>query len=152
MFELELPWWEFIARGALIYAVLLVLVRLSGKRTVGQFTPFDLVVVLLLSESVSAGLSGGDDSVSGGLISAATLIALNMVLAFVTSRFDKVEKVLEGREVLLGRNGQLYEDVMRRHRVSPADMQKSLREADCMQKEMRCAFLEADGSISVIKR
>ena len=107
MFDMDLPWWEFIARGAVIYLALLVLVRLSGKRTVGQFTPFDLVVVLLLSEAVSNGLSGGDDSVSGGLIVAATLVGLNFGLALLTSRSRRAEELLEGREVLLGRNGVL---------------------------------------------
>jgi uncharacterized membrane protein YcaP (DUF421 family) len=152
MFDMDLPWWEFIARGAMIYLALLVLVRLSGKRTVGQFTPFDLVVVLLLSEAVSNSLSGGDSSVAGGLILATTLIGLNFGLGFLTSRSRRVEEFLEGREVLLGRNGVLYEQVMRRERVSEADVQKVLRENDCLLKEMRCAFLEADGSISVIKR
>ena len=152
MFDLELPWWEFIVRGTIIYVVLLVLVRLSGKRTVGQFTPFDLVVVLLLSEAVSSGLSGDDHSVTGGLIAAATLVALNFCLAWLTSHYERVEVLVEGREVLLGRNGQLYEDVLKRQRVSRADVEKVLRENDCMLKEMRCAFLEADGSISVIKR
>ena len=152
MFDMDLPWWEFIARGAVIYLVLLVLVRLSGKRTVGQFTPFDLVVMLLLSEAVSNGLSGGDDSVTGGLIAAATLVALNFGMAWLTSHSSRAEQMIEGREVLLGRNGVLYEDVMRRERVSPADVQKVLRENDCLLKEMRCAFLEADGSISIIKR
>ena len=149
---MDLPWWEFIARGAVIYLVLLLLVRLSGKRSVGQFTPFDLVVVLLLSEAVSNGLSGGDDSVSGGLIVAATLVGLNYGLGVITSRWPRAEEIVEGREVLLGRNGVLYKDVMRRQRVSEADVHKVLRENDCLLKEMRCAFLEADGSISVIKR
>jgi len=54
MFDVDLPWWEFVLRGAIVYCALLVLVRVSGKRTVGQFTPFDLLVVMLLSESVSA--------------------------------------------------------------------------------------------------
>lgn len=152
MFDMDLPWWEFVVRGAVIYLSLLVLVRLSGKRTVGQFTPFDLVVVLLLSEAVSNGLSGGDESITGGLIAAATLVGLNFGLAWITSRSRRAEELVEGREVLLGRNGVLYEDVMRSQRVSEADVQKVLRENDCLLKEMRCAFLEADGNISVIKR
>ena len=151
MFDISLPWWEFIARALIIYLALLLLVRLSGKRTVGQFTPFDLVVVLLLSEAVSNGLSGGDDSVTGGLVVATTLIGLNLALGWLTSHYEPVEKAVEGREVLIGRNGVLYEQVLRRERVSPADVHKVLRENDCQLTEMRCAFLEADGSISVIK-
>lgn len=152
MFDISLPWWEFIARGLIIYLALLLLVRISGKRTVGQFTPFDLVVVLLLSEAVSNGLSGGDDSVSGGLIVATTLIALNFALGWLTSHYEPAEKAVEGREVLIGRNGELYKQVLRRERVSPADVHKVLRENDCALEEMRCAFLEADGTISVIKK
>ena len=152
MFDLSRPWWEFIARGLIIYLALLLLVRLSGKRTVGQFTPFDLVVVLLLSEAVSNGLSGGDDSIAGGLIVAATLVGLNFALGWLTSHYEALEKIVEGREVLLGRNGELYEQVLRRQRVSPADVHKVLRENDCTLEEMRCAFLEADGSISIIRR
>jgi uncharacterized membrane protein YcaP (DUF421 family) len=152
MFDMQLPWWEFVTRGAVVYLGLLLLVRLSGKRTVGQFTPFDLIVMLLLSEAVSNALSGGDDSVAGGLIAATTLIVLNYGLAWLTSHNRRAEQVLEGREVLLGRNGEIYQDVLRRERVSAADLDKVLRENDCLLKEMRCAFLEADGSISVIKR
>jgi uncharacterized membrane protein YcaP (DUF421 family) len=152
MLDMQLPWWEFVVRGALIYLVLLVLVRLSGKRTVGQFTPFDLVVVLLLSEAVSNGLTGGDDSVSGGLLVAATLMALNVGLSYLTSHHRRIEEIVEGREVLLGRDGTIYEDVCKRQRVSVADVEKVLREHDCLRKEMRCAFLEADGSISIIKK
>lgn len=152
MFDMQLPWWEFILRGTVIYIALLVLVRLSGKRTVGQFTPFDLVVVLLLSEAVSNALTGGDHSLVGGLVVAATLIALNFGLGWLTSHSDRVEKAVEGREVLLGRNGVIYEDVCKRQRVSLADVDKVLREHDCLLKEMRCAFLEADGNISIIKK
>jgi len=77
MFSMDLAWWEFMARGAIIYLALLVMVRSSGRRTVSQLAPFDLLIIMLLSESVSNGPSGGDTSVSGGLIIAATLIALN---------------------------------------------------------------------------
>lgn len=68
MFEMTSHWWEPIARAAIVYGVLLLLVRISGRRTVGQFTPFDLLVVMLLSESVSSALSGGESSVTGGCL------------------------------------------------------------------------------------
>ena len=97
MFDLDLPWWEFALRGAITYAALLVLVRISGKRTVGQFTPFDLIVVLLLSEGVSAGLTGGDDSVGGGLVVVTTLIGLNLLVAFATSRSRRLEILFDGQ-------------------------------------------------------
>jgi uncharacterized membrane protein YcaP (DUF421 family) len=152
MLDMDLPWWEFIVRVMAVYVCLLVLMRLSGKRTVGQFTPFDLLVMLLLSETVSNALSGGDTSLFGGLIAATTLIALNFAVAWLTSRSKRIEHLIEGRPVLLGRNGEVYEDVLKRERVGDADFQKALREADCALKDMRCAFLEADGNISILKR
>ena len=100
MFDLQIPWWEFIVRAVVVYAALLVMVRLTGKRTVGQFTPFDLIVVMLLAEAVSDSLRGGDQSLVGGLIGAATLALLNLAVAFATSHSEKVDQVVEGEPVL----------------------------------------------------
>lgn len=151
MFELQSPWWEFVVRGAVVYLVLLVLVRMSGRRTVGQFTPFDLLVVMLLSESVSNSLSGPDDSISGGLIVAATLIALNIIFATVTARNRKIADLIDGKPVLLGRDGEIFHDVRKAVRVSEDDIEQALHEADCELTGARCIFLEADGSITVLQ-
>jgi uncharacterized membrane protein YcaP (DUF421 family) len=152
MFDMDLPWWEFIARGAMVYLALLVMVRLSGRRTIGQFTPFDLLVVMLLSESVSNGLSGGDNSVSGGLIIAATLIVLNGSIGLLSARSRKFEAIVEGNVVLIGRDGVFFDKVMHRNRIGEIDIEQALREADCARHEMQCAFLEGDGSITIMKR
>jgi uncharacterized membrane protein YcaP (DUF421 family) len=152
MFNMQLPWWEFIARGGIVYSALLIMVRLSGKRTVGQFTPFDLLVVMLLSEAVSNSLSGGDDSLIGGLLVAATLIALNLLVAFSTSRSRKIANVVDGTAVLLGRDGRIFIDVAKGSRVGETDIEQALREADCPLEKMQYAFLEPDGSISILKK
>jgi len=152
MFDMDLPWWEFIVRGAMIYIALLVMVRLSGRRTIGQFTPFDLLVVMLLSESVSNGLSGGDNSVAGGLIIAATLIVLNGGIGLLSARSRKVEALVEGDVVLIGRDGVFFDKTMQRNRIGQIDIEQALREAGCARHEMQCAFLEADGGISIMKR
>ena len=152
MFDMALPWWEFIVRGAVVYLMLLIMVRVSGRRTVGQFTPFDLLVVMLLSESVSNSLSGGDQSLVGGLIIAAVLVALNMGMSFLSSRNKTMSDLLDGSEVLLGRNGRLFDKVIKQCRLSQTEVQEALREADCKLDEMDCCFLEADGSITVLKK
>jgi uncharacterized membrane protein YcaP (DUF421 family) len=151
MFELSAPFWELPLRVAVIYAVLLVLVRLSGKRTVGQFTPFDLLVVMLLSETVSAGLSGPEDSVTGGLLAAATLVCLNMLVAVATARSTKIQALVEGVPVLIGRSGAIYSKVLRQCHVPLCDFERALRQADCDLEDMKYAFLEADGGISILK-
>jgi uncharacterized membrane protein YcaP (DUF421 family) len=152
MFDMDLPWWEFIARGAMVYLALLAMVRLSGRRTIGQFTPFDLLVVMLLSEAVSNGLSGGDNSVAGGLIIAATLIVLNGSIGLLSARSRKIEAIVEGDVVLIGRDGVFFDKVMHRNRIGEADIGQALREAGCARHEMQCAFLEADGSITILKK
>jgi len=148
----DLPWWEFIVRGAVVYLVLLVMVRLSGRRTVGQFTPFDLLVMLLLSEAVSNSLSGGDDSVGGGLIIAATLLALNTAVAMLSANNRGMAKVLDGSAVLIGRDGQFFDKIVRRCHITEADLEQALRAADCPRQDMQTAFLEADGDITIQKK
>lgn len=152
MFDTNLPWWEFVVRAAAVYVVLLVMVRLSGKRTVGQFTPFDLLVVLLLGEAAGSSLTGQDESLVGGLLSAGTLIALNAVVANLTARSRRLEGIIDGTPVILGRNGEVYEAVLRREHVGSADFEKALREAECELADVRLALLEPDGSITVLKR
>ncbi len=151
MFDMQVNGWELVARAALVYFGLLVMVRLSGKRTVGQFTPFDLLVMLLLSEAVSNSLSGGEDSVPGGLLLAATLIGINGLLGFIGSRSRRLERLLDGPPVLIGRDGAWFEQVVRRHRLSQQDLERSLREADCRLKDMTLAVLESDGRISILQ-
>ncbi len=152
MFDMSLPWWEFVLRGAMVYLVMLAMVRVSGKRTVGQFTPFDLLVVMLLSEAVSNGLSGGDESVPGGLIVAATLVALNMLIALGTSHSSRIEAILEGREVLLGRNGKIFDDVLKAQRISRNELDNAFHKMDVSYEEMECVILEADGTINILKK
>ncbi|MES2952017.1 MAG: YetF domain-containing protein [Pseudomonadota bacterium] len=151
MFQLHTSWWEPPVRAAILYCALLLLVRISGRRTVGQFTPFDLLVVMLLSESVSGALNGGEDSVTGGLLAAATLVALNIAIAFLTSHNKGAQALFDGRPVLIGRAGTLYAEVLKAHRVPLADVHQALREADCEEKDMQMAVLETNGQISILK-
>jgi uncharacterized membrane protein YcaP (DUF421 family) len=152
MLDMSLPWWEFSVRATVVYLLLLVMVRLSGKRTVGQFTPFDLVVVLLLSESVSGSLSGQDESLAGGLIAATTLLVLDVAIATLSARSRKIDALMEGTPVLIGRDGEIYRNVLKRERVPIADVEKALRGADCDLENMRMAILEADGNINIMKK
>jgi uncharacterized membrane protein YcaP (DUF421 family) len=151
MFDLQASWWELPLRALIIYCVLLILMRVSGRRTVGQFTPFDLLVVMLLSESVSSGLNGGEESVTGALLAAATLVLLNVVIAFATSRSTRLQTLMEGSPILVGRDGKIFREVLKKHHVPIGDVEQALREADCEQDDMKFACLEADGKISILK-
>jgi uncharacterized membrane protein YcaP (DUF421 family) len=152
MFDLSLPWWEFVARASMVYFALLVMMRVSGKRTVGQFTPFDLLVVMLLSESVSASLAGGDDSIPGGLLLAGTLIALNVIVATLTARVRGIASLIDGEPVLLGRDGKLFHAAIRRQHIPLGDVEQALRQNDTQLADMKLLMLETDGEITVVSK
>ena len=150
MFSMTASVGELIVRAVCIYVVLLFLMRLSGKRTVGQFTPFDLLVMLLLSEGVSNALSGGEESLQGGLLTAAVLIGLNYLASFMTARNHFAKWLIEGEPKVIGRNGQLDKEALRREMVAEGDVMKRLREEDRDLKDVAKVYLETDGKISFV--
>ena len=153
LFQLSAPWWVFVLRATAIYALVMVLVRVSGKRAVGQFTPFDLVLLILIGNAVQNGINGGDNSLTGAAIMATTLVALNWLVAFATSRSRKMEKVVEGVPVVLARRGKLYRDVLRSELVSEDDFKEALRMNNVADvEEVELALLETNGSISVVPK
>src|SRR5450755_200181 len=108
MWNLSLPWWEFVLRAIIIYAFLIALLRLTGKRQIGQMAPFDLVLLLVLSNAVQNSMNGGDNSVIGGMISAVTLVGLNWGVGLLTYKSKRAETLIEGRPELLIHDGKLY--------------------------------------------
>ena len=153
MFELSMPVWEFVLRAVVVYVVLLAMIRLSGKRTMGQFTPFDVLLIVLLGNAVQNALLGSDESLSGGLLLAAVLIALNWVTGFLSSRNRAAEKLIEGVPVVLARHGQLFEPVLRRELVSRNDFDEALRQnGELRLDDVEIAILETDGRISVVPK
>jgi len=153
MWNLSVPWWELIVRSALVYLFMVVILRLTGKRQVGQLAPFDLVLLLVLSNAVQNSMNGGDNSLIGGLISATTLIALNYGVGIATFRSKRLEALVEGRPEVLIHNGKLYEDVLTRAQLTRHEVNAALRQAGCVcVEEVHTAILENNGAISVTQR
>lgn len=151
LFELAMPWWEFVLRGIAVYFILLTMLRLSGKRTVGQFTPFDLLVVVLLGTAVQNSLIGEDYSLLGGLILAATLVGCNWLVGFVSARSDRLEEVIQGGPVLLARDGTIFDAVLRAQNVSRNDLHEALRDHGLREaSQAALVTLEVDGTITVV--
>lgn len=152
MWKIDLPHWsEFVARAIIVYAFLLVLLRLTGKRQVGQLAPFDLVLLLVLSNSVQNAMNGGDNSVTGGLILATTLVVMNSFIAWLTFRSKTIESLIEGRPIILIHNGKIDHAAMRKVQLTTHELDASLRAAGCAGPEaVRFAVLENTGRISVI--
>ncbi|MFT3761545.1 MAG: DUF421 domain-containing protein [Pseudoxanthomonas sp.] len=153
LFQLSAPWWHFVLRGVVIYLLVMALIRISGKRAVGQFTPFDLILLILIGNAVQNGINGGDNSLTGAFVMAATLIAINYAVAWMSARYPRVRVLVEGRATLLGRDGRVFRDVLRRELVSETDFRKAMREAGCdKEADIRLAILETNGHITIETR
>ena len=153
MLNMSVPWWELIVRSAVVYAALIFILRISGRRQVGQLAPFDLVLLLVLSNAVQNSMNGGDNSLVGGLISALTLITLNYWVGFATYKSKRLEAFIEGRPVMLIHNGRVLEDVLASTQVTHHELDAALRQFGyaCIDDVQR-AILENNGSITVIPR
>jgi uncharacterized membrane protein YcaP (DUF421 family) len=149
--DLSIPWWEIVLRGTVVYFVLMLLLRLSGKRTVGQFTPFDLLVLVLLGDAMQGSMIAGDESLAGGIILTATLLAWNRAMGFATSRSRVLERLIESTPMVLARNGHVYGEALDKCNLNIDDLQEAMRNADCAAvSDVRLAVLEKDGKISVV--
>src|SRR6266852_5500790 len=109
---------QIALRTGVIYFLVLIGIRLSGKREVGQMTPFDLTLLLLLSNSVQNAMTGPDTSVAGGVTAAATLLLLNFAIGKFSGTNRAFRKFVQGQPTLLIHNGHVIEEHMRRERVS----------------------------------
>ena len=143
---------QIALRTGVIYLVVLLGVRLSGKREVGQMTPFDLTLLLLLSNSVQNAMTGPDTSLVGGIAAACTLLVLNYLIAEVSGGNRRFRRFIQGQPSLLIHDGQVIEAHMAKEHVSMDELMRSLREhgiATC--HDVALAVLEVDGSISCLK-
>ena len=151
-----IPGWHVLLSIALrtlaVYFLVLVGVRLSGKREVGQMTPFDLTLLLLLSNSVQNAMTGPDNSLAGGVVAATTLLVLNYLIAEVAGVNRRFRKFIKGQPALLVHNGEIITAHCAREHVSIDDLQQALREHSIASvKDVAVGVLEVDGSLSFLK-
>jgi len=143
---------EIALRTGVIYLLVLIGIRLSGKREVGQMTPFDLTLLLLLSNSVQNAMTGPDTSLAGGAVAAATLLVLNFLVAELAGLNRRFRRFIQGQPSLLIHDGEIIESHMAREHVTMDALQTALREHGvATYKDAALAVLEVDGSISVLK-
>ena len=143
---------EILLRTAVIYLLVLIGVRVSGKREVGQMTPFDLTLLLLLSNSVQNAMTGPDTSLAGGVVAASTLLILNYLIAEASGTNRRFRRFVQGQPSLLVHDGKVIDSHMAREHVSMDELHRALREhgIGCIE-QTALAVLEVDGSISCLK-
>lgn len=154
MFDLDnLSVVEKMARPVLIYLFLVVGLRLAGKRELAQMNPLDLIVLLTLSNTVQNAIIGNDNSVTGGVIGAATLLAANFAMNRLTYRSETADRLVNGAPVPLIVNGDIQEENLAREMISPEELAAVARKQGIRGlDDVEVAILEASGVISVLER
>jgi uncharacterized membrane protein YcaP (DUF421 family) len=153
MMEMSMSFGEHVVRAAVVFVSLFVALRFIGKKHIGELAPFDLVVLLILSETVQNAMIGDDKSLFGGLVSAATLLILAQGVNWLSWRSKKISRYLEGVPRIIVRHGHCCADVMAAEKVSISELTKAMRRQGCTNiADVRLAMLENDGKISVIAR
>ncbi|HZZ27268.1 MAG TPA: YetF domain-containing protein [Pirellulales bacterium] len=153
MFYLNLPVIEKILRPIVVYVFLILGVRLAGKRQLAQLNPFDLIVLLTLANTVQNAIIGDDNSVTGGLIGAATLLLVNYVVVWFLFGHQKLEHLIEGDADVLVEAGKVHKDRLRRELITEAELEAvARRQGFSSLKDVERAILEPGGNISIVAR
>ena len=153
MFDLGTAWWAIAVRTAIVYVSLLVGLRLTGKRQIGQMAPFDFVVILLIANAVQNAMVGPDTSLAGGLLAAAILLAGNAAVARFRERIPALRTLVEGQPAVLISDGRLVEEHIRHEGVDLLELEQAIREHGLAGlADVQLAVLEVDGTISIVPR
>lgn len=134
-----------------VYIFIIAAIRITGRKELSQLSVIDLVFILLISNAVQNAMVGPDTTLLGGLLAAATLFAANFILKELIFRFKKVDKIIQGQELMLVYEGVLNKENMRKARISTEELGEALREHGVSDvSQVNLAVLEVDGNISVL--
>ncbi len=153
MFAMTTAWYEIILRTFVVYVVVLVLLRTAGKRELGQMTPFDLVVILVIANAVQNAMTGGDNSLIGGILAAATLTFVNIAVSRWGARVPFFRRLVVSEPTLLLRDGKPLLEALDKERIDVQELEMAARQHGLADlADVTAAVLEEDGSISIIPR
>lgn len=143
---------DTIIRGAVIYIFLLIIFRISGKRTLYDATVFDFVLLLIIAETTQQALLGDDFSITNGLLLIVTLIFMDICMSLLKQKFKLFGKVVDGTPLILLDNGKLLPERMKKERVDEGDILESARAMHGLERlnQIKYAILEKDGKITII--
>ncbi len=141
-----------VVRALVVYVFLLIALRVAGRRELAQMTSFDLVLLLIISNAVQNSLNAGDNSLTGGLVSAVTLLVANWVVGFATWRWRKVERLVQGRPVRIVTDGRVHLGALRSELLTLAELRSALRKQGIMHvSDCKQVVLEPDGTLSAVR-
>lgn len=145
---------EPVLRAFIVYALLFLIFRISGRRTLAQITPFDLVLTLIIGESIQGALVDDDRSLTGAFLIVITLVGLDIILSIAKVRSRRVARLLDGLPVLVIDRGTMLRDAMRRERVDESDILTAAREQQALSRveDIEYAVLEETGKLGILPR
>ena len=153
MFVISLPIVEKILRPIIVYVFLVVMLRLSGKRELVQLNPFDLVVLLTLSNTVQNAIIGDDNSVSGGLLGATSLLAINYLVVRFLYKHKTLDQIIEGKADVLMQGGQVRTQHLKQELITMAQLEAAARKQgfESLAEVDQC-ILEPGGTLTFIAK
>ncbi len=153
MFNSQVPFLEIFIRCVIVYSFILVIFRITGKRQIGQLTPFDFVLLLLISNAVQNAMTGPDTSLIGGIIAASSLILMNTIISQVFARFKNVRKFIQGSPTILISKGKILSSQLEKENIAQEELMQAMRASGLTNiEDVRLAVLEVDGEISIIRK
>jgi uncharacterized membrane protein YcaP (DUF421 family) len=144
---------DIVVRATVIFLALYVLVRLMGKRELGQMTPFELIVLVVIGDLIQQGVTQNDFSLTGAVIAISTIAFLALAMSWASYLWPRAERVLEGEPRVIVRDGEVLNSNLRRNRLTVSEIESEMRLAGIARlDEVAWAILEPRGKISFIKR
>ena len=145
---------DSVIRGFAVYAFLLLIFRIAGKRTLNQITTFDVILLLIISESIQQAMIDSDNSMTNAFLLVVTLIGVDIALSVVKQRSKRIARLLDGTPILIIEDGKLHRDRMRKERIDEADILSSARELQGVERldQIKYAVVEESGHITVIPK
>lgn len=153
MWELTIEWYDIVIRATLVYFFFFALFRIIGKKHTGEYSKFDLILLLIISELVEATIIQEDQSMTALIIGATTLVSLSVIVDKISYRFPKFELLVNGDPVILIRDGKLCLKELKKEEISEAEMNEALHMNGLNDiKNIEYAILESNGKISIIQK
>jgi uncharacterized membrane protein YcaP (DUF421 family) len=145
---------DAILRAFVIYALLMIIFRVAGKRSLAEITTFDLVLLLIISEATQQAMLGDDFSITTALLVVVTLFFIDNTLSMAQGRFPKIAPWIEDVPLVLVEDGKLLKERMKKTRISEGDILEAAREKQGLanMEQVRYAVLERTGSISIVPK
>lgn len=142
-----------VLRSVVVYAFLIAALRLAGRRELAQMTSFDLVLLLVIANAVQNSINAGDNSLTGGLVSAVTLVVLNWLVGWAVYRWPRLERLVQGRPIRIVTDGRVHVPAMRRELLTLSELRSALRKQGIMRiGDCEQVVLEPDGTLSAVRR